>query len=252
MEYDFRDGSRYVCLIFLLFFSVIGGDLELYSEPAAPKNLFVLSGQSNMENLDVDKYFAPVVEKRFGENKVSIVKAAKGSEPISSWYDAHSEDRPESKKSLGELYLKSVGQIKEISGNTEFRSVTFLWMQGERDAYKSKGPYYEANLKGLLGELSKDTGCSNINVVIGRLSDFGTGKKEYPHWSVIRRIHEKVASERANIVWVDTDDLNDFHTGSAASPVDRLHYTEDGYKLLGRRFANESIRLLEKFDCSSA
>ncbi|MEO0414854.1 MAG: hypothetical protein AAF226_07880, partial [Verrucomicrobiota bacterium] len=60
----------------------------------------------------------------------------------------------------------------------------------------------------------------------------------------------KVAGDIENASWVDTDDLNTgdspphWKTKEIRQYVDDLHMTAEGYRTLGTRFAEESIRLL--------
>ena len=57
--------------------------LSCHAEEA--KQLFVLSGQSNMFHLDSGESFRPAVEQAFGEENVIIAKTAKRGAPIIAW-----------------------------------------------------------------------------------------------------------------------------------------------------------------------
>ena len=78
----------------------------------------------------------------------------------------------------------------------------------------------------------------DINVVIGRLSDLDNDSERCPHWTRVREAQVKFADSDSRYAWVDTDDLN--------GPKDDLHDTKRGYRILGRRFAERAIELLEK------
>ena len=59
----------------------------------------------------------------------------------------------------------------------------------------------------------------------------------------LRRFHGLVG----NLVrgaWVDCDDLNDFDSNGVKS--NGLHYTEEGYVLLGRRYARQAKSLIHR------
>jgi lysophospholipase L1-like esterase len=49
-----------------------------------------------------------------------------------------------------------------------------------------------------------------------------------------------VAEENERGAWVDTDDLNN------KKGKDDLHYTAEGYKTLGERFAEKAIELVKQ------
>ncbi|MDT8388888.1 MAG: sialate O-acetylesterase [Lentisphaeria bacterium] len=132
----------------------------------------------------------------------------------------------------------------DIQGQT-IQTVTFVWMQGERDAKEKHGDVYEASFKGLITQLEKDLGRKNINFVIGRLSDFDMDNKRYPHWTMVRDVQVKLAEDSPRGAWVDTDDLND-KPSKDGTVRDDLHYSKDGYKTLGKRFADAAITLIQK------
>ena len=131
----------------------------------------------------------------------------------------------------------------EIKGR-KLTSVTFLWMQGERDAKMKWSEVYEASLLRLHAQLSKDLERSDVNFVIGRLSDFDLTNKRYPHWTKIREIQVKVAESNSRFDWVNTDDLNDGKNRRGKTIKDDLHYSADGYKTLGKRFAEKAVKLI--------
>jgi lysophospholipase L1-like esterase len=90
--------------------------------------------------------------------------------------------------------------------------------------------------------------------VIGKLSDFGKDNKQkfYPEWEEVCRAQEKVAADTPNCTIFSSDDLNTgaspphWKTKKVTQRVDDLHMSADGYKILGSRFAEESIKLLQK------
>ncbi len=80
-----------------------------------------------------------------------------------------------------------------------------------------------------------------MNFVIGRLSDHLMGN---PGWVTVRKAQVAVANADPRGEWVDTDDLNDRKQGDKV--IHDLHYTAEGYKLLGQRFAEQAVRLIRK------
>ncbi len=113
------------------------------------------------------------------------------------------------------------------------------------------GVVYENSLKGLHEQFSKDIARRDVNFVIGRLSDFDMANQKYPHWTMIREIQAKVADANSRFAWVDTDDLNDGVNRRGRAIENDLHYSAEGYKTLGKRFAESALRLIDQHDESS-
>ena len=160
------------------------------------KHLFILSGQSNMELLDEKETFIPILEKKFGKNMILVVKDARGGEPIRRWYKKWNDKSKEDdnlnlvnkyrKDSIGNMYDKLITKVKKITIGKKIESITFIWMQGERDARENLAQYYEKSLFGLYNQLSKDLNRDNINFIIGRINDFDLKNLNYKHWTKIR------------------------------------------------------------------
>lgn len=213
-----------------------------FATEAADKKvrLFILSGQSNMAGLDPNASFTPAVMKEFAADEVIVVKHAQGGQPIRRWYKNWKlpAGAPEGKDPFppsGDFYTKMLEHVRRELGDKTPDSVTFVWMQGERDAKAGwQDAYYEA-LRGLVEQLRVDLEHQDIAVVIGRLSDHANGQKG---WDAVRAIQEKVASDEPLGAWIDTDDLNPDVKGKG------LHYSKAGYVELGNRFAAKAIELL--------
>jgi lysophospholipase L1-like esterase len=109
-------------------------------------------------------------------------------------------------------------------------------------------------LKQLLSRLKEDFPGIPTVFVIGKLSDFGKDNKQefYPEWEEVCQAEEKAAAATPNCTIIRTDDLNTgatplrWKTKTVTQRVDDLHMSADGYKILGSRFAEESIKLLKK------
>ncbi|MEO0414154.1 MAG: sialate O-acetylesterase, partial [Verrucomicrobiota bacterium] len=99
----------------------------------APAHLFLLSGQSNMANLDPQEAFIPTVYSKFGDTGAIVVKAAYGAKTISHWYDwKNANKRGDDLRNW--LYRELIGKTQFAIANREIKSVTLCWMQGEADA----------------------------------------------------------------------------------------------------------------------
>jgi hypothetical protein len=225
-------------IIFVSFWLSTTAGSSLFSQG---KHLFILSGQSNMVRLNVEESFQPILEEKFGAENIIVVKDAMGSQPIRRWYVGNeSNEKPD-------LYHKLIKKVIVAIKDETLTSITFIWMQGERDAREALGDIYEANFIGLYNQLCSDLKTNQINVVIGRLSDFDMTNNIYPHWTKIRAVQEKVANSNPRFEWVNTDDLNDGFDREGKAIENDLHLSAEGYVLLGKRFAEKAIDLIEKF-----
>ncbi len=215
-------------------------------EAETGKHLFILSGQSNMAGVRPEESFTPTLEKEFGVGNVIVVRNAQGGQPIRRWYKEWQPKKGEKPTGNGDLYDVLLGKIREATGDTKIETVTFLWMQGERDAREGHGEVYGESLRGLIDQLSSDLGRQDINIVIGRLSDHDLANLKCPHWTMIREIQTKFVEETPRSALIDTDDLNDGVGRKGEKMVNDLHFTAEGYRLFGQRLAEASISLINK------
>ena len=93
----------------------------------------------------------------------------------------------------------------------------------------------------LIANLRRDLKQPKLNIVIGRLSDFG--KPTDTEWQNVRKAQTAVANKDIHGAWVDCDDLNNKEKNGRKR--DDLHYTKEGYELLGRRYARQAKALIE-------
>ena len=198
-----------------------------------------------MDGLHPEESFTPTVMGKFGRDNVIVVKDAKGGEPIRRWYKQWKPAHGDEPKATGDLYDRLMAKVNAAIKDREIKTVTFIWMQGERDARESLGDVYAASLTGLIDQLSADLHRQDINFVIGRLSDFDLANQKYPHWTIVREAQVKFAESSKRCAWVDTDDLNDGVNRKGVQIKNDLHMSAEGYKTLGRRFAEKAISLIE-------
>ncbi|PCH71360.1 MAG: acetyl xylan esterase [Bacteroidales bacterium] len=211
------------------------------------KHLFILSGQSNMARLSPQESFTPTIEGEFGKENVIIIKDALGGQPIRHWYKDWKPLVGEEPKAQPYLYDSLIAKVNTAIKNEEIATVTFIWMQGERDAREKLGDVYETSLIGLHKQLSNDLEFKDLNFIIGRLSDFGMSNKKHPHWTMIRDIQVRVAESNPRFDWVNTDDLNDGVNRRGKEIKNDLHMSAKGYVIMGKRFANKSIQLIREY-----
>ena len=214
---------------------------------AQGKHLFILSGQSNMAGMDPDLTFTPTVYEALGKDHVIVVKYALGAAPIRHWYKKWKPaegEQPEGHKAW--IYDRLIRKVNKAIKDQTIVSVTFIWMQGERDAKEKHGEVYAVSMRGVIDQLAGDLQREHINFVIGRLSDFDLNNERYAHWTMVRDAQVKVAEDDDRGDWVDTDDLNDGLNKKGKAIKNDLHYSVQGYKTLGKRFAEKAIALIKE------
>jgi hypothetical protein len=203
--------------------------------------LFILSGQSNMAALRHRDSFIPVIEKAFPDDTLIFVKHARSGQPIRRWHKEWQpvgDWKPRNKREVpgrNDLYVALMDMVNEATDGITLDSVAFVWMQGEADAKHGQSMNYRASLQGVIQQIRDDTGHPDAVAVVGRLSDHLNGDA---HWDRVRAVQVDVCEADPLAAWVDTDDLNGTHNG--------LHYAGDGYQKLGERFAEETIKLLQR------
>jgi membrane-bound lytic murein transglycosylase B len=218
-----------------------------------PAHLFILSGQSNMAGMNPKLGFEPEAADLFPEADVAYIKVAVGGQPIRYWvaeWDEiarkHGIDPAKARaadKVKGAIYYQQIlDRFAELlKKHPAPASVTFCWMQGERDARSNLDAAYGDSLQQLVANLRRDLKQPNMNLVIGRLSDFG--KADDTPWQAVRQAQVELAQSDPRGAWVDCDDLNNKDKNGAVT--NDLHYTPAGYELLGRRYVRQAKALID-------
>ena len=216
-----------------------------------PVHVFIFSGQSNMAGMNPETGFVPEAKKLFGGDEVVYIKVAKGGQPICRWVQEWAEianekgmdarHRERILKGEGVLFYQPIlDQYKEmLEKHPKPTSVTFCWMQGERDANGGADAAYKDALKLLIAKLRRDLERPDMNIVIGRIGDYALDR---PSCVAVRKAQREIADEDPRGGWVDVDDLNNKQINGEVKSV--VHYTKEGYELLGRRFARQGYALI--------
>ncbi len=219
-----------------------------------PVHLFILSGQSNMAGMDPETGFMTEAKKLFKDEKVVYIKVAKGGQPICRWLEEWQDIAKKNelderlikrihKGGKVEFYQPILDQYKEmVKKHPKFKSVTFCWMQGERDASGGAEAVYKDALKLLITHLRRDLKRPDMNFVIGRISDAALQR---PSWVAVRKAQHEIANEDPRGAWVDVDDLNNREKDGKI--INAVHYTRpEGYVVLGERFARQGYALIKE------
>ena len=216
----------------------------LLSAEESGKHLFILSGQSNMARFKPALWFTPGISQVLGADNVIVSFHAQGGQPISKWYKEWKSSKGETDPNAGKIYDAMMDATKAKMEGEKIRTATFIWMQGEADSKAQNSDVYLASLHGLKKQLEQDLKRTDLNFIIGRLSDSGLYRRrdkkriENPHWEGIRKAQQAFADASQRAVWIDTDDLN--------GEKNALHLIKpEGYENLGKRYVKAAVELVK-------
>jgi hypothetical protein len=225
--------------------------LDLAYAEDKPVHIFILSGQSNMAGMNPKLGFEPEAKKLFPDAAVPYIKVAQGGQPIRYWVDEWNgitekhklaSKLTDAQRAKKNFYARILQQYKALlAKHPKPASVTFCWMQGERDAKEKLSAAYDDALSQLIANLRRDLEQPEMNFVIGRLSD--CGKPDFKDWQNVRKAQVDIPTRDKRGAWVDCDDLNDKEKNGVKR--NDLHYTKEGYELLGRRYVRQAKALIE-------
>ena len=202
------------------------------SKPKA-KHVFILSGQSNMARLDLKATFIPTIEAKFGKMNVIVVKDAAGGQPIRRWHKNSKSLEGNGPKAKADLYDSLMIKVNAAIANEKINTVTFIWMQGERDASTAEtSQAYQINLHNFIQATRTRLNAPELPFVIGRIQ---APQKKFR--DLVRQAQQEVVATNTHISLVDTDDL---------TLMDIIHYDAASLVILGRRFAQATANLLPK------
>lgn len=209
------------------------------------RHLFILSGQSNM-TAGLETGFTEVVTKALGKEQVTIVRSMKSGRGIRFWVENYGlpegqEVQGKPTGGNGEEYPKLLQAAKDAGDARVFKTVTFIWMQGESDAGRDLAAAYEKSFKTLYNKLKTDLGVEKMHFVIGRISDFGLHGESKEGWQRMREVQVHLAESDPLGAWIDTDDLNG---GDEKIPHGELHYPREQCPKLGERFGKKALEQL--------
>lgn len=238
---------RTTSLLFVLAAFLTGLSAVASAWDEAPgKHLFILSGQSNMTGTVRDA-FTDRVQQRFGKENAVVVMRMKSGRGIRFWVADYRQPTgrgltDKKMNSNGQEYKPLIEAALTAAKDQSFDTVGFVWMQGESDANNRLSEVYEESFVKLVKQLKNDLGRDDLYFVIGRINDYARSRPDNKHWRRVRESQVRLAKTRGN-AWIDTDDLNG---GDAKQPNGDIHFPRQGAVILGQRFADKAMELIDK------
>lgn len=210
--------------------------------------------KNNLSNrFGVELSFAKRLQELYPNEKIALVKYAKGGSSIDSvaarkfgcW-----EPDYKSKTGINQYdhfltTLKKAVNTKDIDGNGQDDYLVpcgIIWMQGESDAFSEEIAFrYYSNLKRVMDLMRAALHEDDLPVVLGKISDSGDNEvgKVWEYGELIQYAQEKFAKTDVNSTIVRSTKYYNYS--------DKWHYNSEGYIDLGAKFA-EAVYLLKNKD----
>jgi len=226
------------CSVWAVFiFSATG-----FAADAPGKHLFILSGQSNMTGA-LSSSFTDAITKVFGAEDVTITMLGRAGQPIRNWDKDWIPPEGFAAKdgaNYGQLYTQMMAGAMKSLKDSKPATVTLIWMQGEQDT-EGTGSVYAQSFKRILARMKSDLGVDEIHFVVGRINDFWLVR---PEGKLVRETLVKLAEEKPNGAWIDTDDLNRGVNPWGGFSFSDGHFPPHGYEVMGKRFAAKATALI--------
>lgn len=180
--------------------------------------------EPNMTGLDCGLSYGKTIIGQIPDSvSILLIPCAVGGSSISHW--------------LGDSVYRNVQLLTNFREKVEIgrrhgQLKGILWHQGEGDANEADIPYYKERLQKLLAEFRKIAGDNKLPVLIGELGVFSEDNK---NWQKINEQIRLYASTDSNAIIIKTSDLKE--------KGDKVHFNSEGQRILGKRFADEYIKL---------
>ena len=167
-----------------------------------------------------------------------LVKYAVGGSSLLAWEPDWSAERAAltDDADKGPLYERLIRHFERTTQGEEVEVLACLWMQGERDArYEVAAAQYQSNLTRLIARMRNDLNQPDMAFILGLAYP---PAQRYDYRSVVREAQRNVAAGVKNVHVVETAGLSKHD--------DELHFDTAGQLELGRRFADQLLRLLTR------
>jgi hypothetical protein len=188
---------------------------------------------------------AAVLGKARPHQRFLLVKHAAGGTSMAGWSPDWDPAKLPSEydRSAGPLYQKLLAQYTNAVSGRPARVTAVLWMQGESDSrYPGLGPHHYANLTRLIAAFRRDLGSPSLPFLIGQVNvpaetrEPNGNVKSFIWRDDVRAAQARAGRDVPGARMIETDDL--------PKQPDAIHYSPEGQIELGRRYANEWLRLV--------
>ncbi len=153
---------------------------------------------------------------------IGLIPCAVGGSPLSRWVKGAPH------------YTTAVARTQEAVKFGELKGI--IWHQGESDSKKEAlATTYAARLTGMINDLRMEFGQPELPFVVGELGPFLL-EQNLPFW---KKVNEQILSIPGTVPHCGL-----VRSEGLPSRGDHLHFNTEGARELGRRYAQEMVRLL--------
>lgn len=197
-------------------FLFTGDSLGLWEPAANPLNKYSsIRKRLDMQKLGPGYSFARKMAEEFPDKKIGLVVNAKGGTSIRLWMPGT------------EFYEQAVERTRIAMKYGELKGI--LWHQGSSDSNRTD--VYPDELKLLISSLRKDFNNPDLPFIVSELS------LDKPHKADFNKMISLIPSQVDFTACVRTENL---------TTIDSTHFDSESQIVLGERFADEMIKLLEQ------
>lgn len=233
-------------------------------------NIFFLMGQSNMQGIKI-----PHVKNNFHHSQLFVLETnevVQHENYTTRWAPAHESTYLNNSISMIPAFVKEINRLLPesligiipiaIGGSTiedwisnyyygvmdiakkaivsgEIKGV--LWHQGENDsAYKNSAENYYENLYKMIYNLRNDLNDPSLPIIAGQLGTFLNDNKQYPYFELINNAIKKASENIQAFGIVSSEGLADYQG-------DKIHFDPDSLDILGKRYADEYLKIIRKY-----
>ena len=160
--------------------------------------------------------------------EIVLVPCAVGGSSIDQWVNdsAHRKVKLYSNFKKRVAFAKTLGTVKAI-----------LWHQGESDANHRSLPHYQNALDMLFQNFRTDVGNEKLPILVGELGEYAEPEEKNNNWKALNKILHDIADKDHNVFVVSSEGLT--------SNPDKVHFNTESQRELGKRFAEEYIKILK-------
>jgi len=184
----------------------------------------------NIVGVGLSRSFANAIADSDPTVTIGLIPCAVGGSPISAWedggYHESTKTHPYDDAMPRARHALQYGVLKGI-----------LWHQGESDSKPGAAEVYEQKLHTLIARFREELEEPNVPFIAGQMGQFA----ERP-WSdakkLVDRVHRKLPDTIPHTAFVNSNGLK--HKG------DKVHFGADSYRILGKRFAEQYLKLISQ------
>lgn len=182
-------------------------------------------------------FFARIVAAEEPDSMIGLIPTACGSYPIAAWEPGAYWEQTHSHP-----WDDAMNRAKRAMRDGKLKAI--LWNQGEGDANAGNAPFYEERLVGLIKRFRDALDAPEVPFIIGQIGDFtAEGRAWNEYQRQIDCIHRAVAARLPHVWYVSSEGL--------VSRGDRLHFSTDSQRILGKRYAEAYLREMSNHGADS-